>query len=687
MVDPRAYTVQPVSFGNYLLLEKIGSGGMAEIYRAKSFGAHGFTREYAVKKILPNLIDDEDVIGLFVDEAKLTVSLQHTNIVQVLDLGEIGRQSYIAMEYVHGKDLHELLARCARRKLRIPTKLTLYIMIETLKGLDFAHRAADEGGQLRGIVHCDVSPANVLLGYVGDVKITDFGVARVEADNTTSTDTLQGKVGYMSPEQIVGDPLDRRSDVFCAGIILYEMLTLKRLFAGNSELDVLLKVRDGDIGPELERLAHLPDELQRVVRRALAQRPQDRYQTAGEFIDELQDFAYGHRIKFTDEHLSRFLTRVFADDYKRLNHIRKSDPEDPSKFPDLLSPQVARFRFREPNGNIVGPMSVETLVSMLRFRKGTGLAVSVSYGPWLRPFEIPEIQQAFLASQESLRAQNASGSGAFSSGSQELPTIERPTTEVAKGVPESGEGTAHASLSLNGKLVGIPFASLLYRLYVAHSRGVLSVRSGDIEKAVHIDDGAPGYVATNRPTELLGNFLVQQRVLDGDQLKTTLEIMSESDMRLGDVLIDQGLLDRNALFHYLSLQTREKLMEVFSWADGEFTYQDGLSADHESYPLGIDTLEIIVEGSRARMPIEAIKAVFTGKDHAPLRILRNRQVSLERLRLTGQELSIAAVFRNGDTIAEVLRLFATSRHANEEEILRVIFLLYATRHLYFPTQE
>jgi serine/threonine-protein kinase len=529
-----------------------------------------------------------------------------------------------------------------------------------------------------------------LLGYVGDVKITDFGVARIEEDNHNPTDTLQGKVGYMSPEQIVGDPLDRRSDVFCCGIILYEMLTLKRLFAGNSELDVLLKVRDGDIGTELERLGDLPSDLQRIVRRALAQRPQDRYQTAAEFIDDLQDFAFTHKLKFTDQHLSRFLVRVFADDYKRLNHIRKSDPEDPSKFPDLLSPQVARFRFREPNGNIVGPMSVETLVSMLRYRKGAGLAVSVSYGPWLRPFETPEIQQAFLASQESDGARTASGSGAFAgnSGSQEVQVLERPSDNLAKIVGEHGaEAGDGAALSLQGDLVNIPFASLLYRLYAVRARGVLTVKSGDIEKGIHIDDGAPGFVATNRPTELLGNFLVEQRVIDGEQLEATLEVMSESGKRLGDVLIDQGLLNRNELFHYLSLQAREKLMEVFAWTSGEFLYRDGLSGNHESDPLGIDTLEIIVEGARARMPIETIRKVFAGRGAAPLRILQNRQVSLERLRLTGQELSIAAVFRNGDTIDEVLRLFATSRHASEEEILRVIFLLYSTRHVYFRSTD
>ncbi len=161
-------TFQPTPYGHYLLLERIGSGGMAEIFRAKTFGAAGFEKEYAIKRILPNLVADDQFVEMFINEAKLVVDLYHANIVQVFDLGDIDGTYFIAMEFVHGKDLLDLLARCTENDLKIPLKLTLHIAMEMLKGLDFAHKASDKFGEPLGIIHRDVSPSNVMLSYGGD---------------------------------------------------------------------------------------------------------------------------------------------------------------------------------------------------------------------------------------------------------------------------------------------------------------------------------------------------------------------------------------------------------------------------------------------------------------------------------------------------------------------------------------
>lgn len=321
-------------FGRYALLEKIGSGGMAEIYRAKTFGAAGFEKEYAIKLIIPSLVDDTEFVEMFINEAKIVVNLYHANIVQVFDLGEIDGQYYIAMEYVHGKDLLDILARCAELNLKIPLNLVLFVTMEMLKGLNFAHTAKDPYGEDLNIIHRDVSPSNIMLSYAGDVKVGDFGVAKAAAQRSlTDSDTLKGKVGYMSPEQVMGEEIDCRSDIFSAGIVFFEALSMSRLFVGDSDLDVMLKVGDAEIDEAIDRMKALPSGLERIVRKALAKDPDDRYQTATEFYQALVDFCYQHSIKVTGNDLSNLMRRLFEEEIEEEKSKRRVENDaTPSKI-------------------------------------------------------------------------------------------------------------------------------------------------------------------------------------------------------------------------------------------------------------------------------------------------------------------------------------------------------------------
>ena len=273
------------------MLDRIGAGGMAEIFRAKTFGAAGFEKEFAVKLILPSLVDDDEFVEMFINEAKIAVKLYHANIVQVFDLGEIETQYYIAMEYVHGKDLLDVLARCAEMDIHIPLHIVLFVTMEMLKGLDFAHRARDPYGEDLNIIHRDISPSNILISYAGDVKVGDFGVAKAAHQRQlTESGTLKGKVGYMSPEQVMGEVIDARSDIFSAGIVFFEAISMSRLFAGGADLDVMMRVRDANIESRLDAAGPLPTGIQDIVRRALSRHREERYQTAGEFYQGLVDF-------------------------------------------------------------------------------------------------------------------------------------------------------------------------------------------------------------------------------------------------------------------------------------------------------------------------------------------------------------------------------------------------------------
>lgn len=304
---------------------------MAEIYRAKTFGAAGFEKEFAIKLILPSLVDDREFVDMFINEAKIAVSLYHANIVQVFDLGELDEQYFIAMEYVHGKDLLDVLARCAEQEIKIPLNLVLFITMEMLKGLDFAHRAKDPYGEDLNIVHRDVSPSNILMSYAGDVKVGDFGVAKARIERTlTESGTLKGKVGYMSPEQVMGESIDNRSDVFSAAIVFFEALSMNRLFVGSSDLDVMLKVRDADISQSLKMAAPLPSDLLAIVKTGLARHREERYQTAGEFYQDLVDFSFRHGIKVTGSDLSNFMRRLFAEEIEEEKALRRSEPGGPA---------------------------------------------------------------------------------------------------------------------------------------------------------------------------------------------------------------------------------------------------------------------------------------------------------------------------------------------------------------------
>ena len=276
-------------FGQYTLLERIAIGGMAEVWKARMRGVEGFQKTVAIKRILPHMTDNAEFVGMFIDEAKLAAQLTHPNIVHIYDLGKIGRDYYIAMEYVDGKDLRSLLNAGRRKGLPLPLGLGLLIAARIASALDYAHRKRDFEDRELGLVHRDVSPQNVLLTADGDVKLCDFGIAKaVSKASQTQMGALKGKLQYMSPEQAWGRAVDARSDLFSLGAVLFEMVTGERLFTGDSEISVLDAVRQGRIRTPRQLDPSVPREVDDIVARALAVDPQDRFQSAGEMKQRLE---------------------------------------------------------------------------------------------------------------------------------------------------------------------------------------------------------------------------------------------------------------------------------------------------------------------------------------------------------------------------------------------------------------
>ncbi|MBN1944173.1 MAG: protein kinase [Bradymonadales bacterium] len=713
MTSSGVETFRPSPFGNYLLVERIGAGGMAEIFRAKTFGAAGFEKEYAIKRILPNLGLDHEFVSMFVNEAKLVVDLYHPNIVQVFDLGQIDGAFFIAMEFVQGKDLLDLLARCAENDLKIPLKLTMFIMMEMLKGLDFAHNATDRSGEELNIIHRDVSPSNIMLSYTGHVKIGDFGVAKARTQRRlTEVGTLKGKVGYMSPEQVRGEEIDRRSDIFAAGIILYESLTMTRLYMGGNDLDVMLKIRDSDVGQDLARCRKVPPSLLAILYRALAKNPQDRYQSCEEFHADIQNFAYRHDIKTGNTDLSAFLHRVFAEEIQAEKAQRLEDPGysmaqliqhapagtlDPEQdagtshaasgpHPSPLSPEAVSarlgeifYRYRDPFGREYGPMTLAEMRDFLSQRiENKREKVRLGNGPWRPLPDFPDLQQTTRPPAEPF-SQIPTLTGADAQPLKDEATGKVSQPSPTPSTPES-EGIAPTH---QGQLGRITLTRLLFRLARKRSTGKLQVESGEHHKEIYLRKGEPVVVTSSMPEELLGNYLLRKKIITKDQLKAALDRISEYGGRLGDAIVGAKVLTTHELFRYLSEQLEDRILNLFTWPAGAWSWFANCSAPYQSVPMGVDPLDILVVGIRSHLPISMVTSHFAERKEIPLEICP-QGVNLEEIPLLAHELEMAAEVTTGHTPLEVIHTLTGHPGRKEEDAWRLLYLLTELEIFHLP---
>ncbi len=312
---------QPIQFGKYTLYERIGRGGMADVFKGRITGPAGFERVFVVKRILPHLSDDQAFIKMFVEEAKLSARLNHPNIVQIFELGSVDDEFFISMEHVPGHDLAETM-RTLWKVFGAPRPdMVAYIGREMCRALGYAHGLRDEHGNPLGMIHRDVSPSNVMLSYEGAVKLLDFGIAKALGDTpeVTKSGTLKGKYAYMAPEQTEGDDVDARIDIFAAGIVMHEVLTGRRLFKAQNDIQTIERVRRCEVRPPSQFNPACSPELDAVVLKALARNRDDRFQTASEMADALDDIV--HEAHFTPQILAAILRETFGGDGTPGSHV------------------------------------------------------------------------------------------------------------------------------------------------------------------------------------------------------------------------------------------------------------------------------------------------------------------------------------------------------------------------------
>ena len=311
----------PAPFGPYYLLGLIARGGMAEVYRARVRENNGPSELLAIKVMRPELAREARFVDMFHREGQLAILLENRGIVRTTAVGRIEGRHYIAMEYICGRDLTQVLRRCQKSNLRIPVPHAVYIATRIAEGLDFAHRLISPDGRQLNIVNRDVSPSNVRLAYTGDVKLLDFGIAQALMKFTSEIGVLKGKFSYMSPEQIRGMPVDARTDVFSTGIILHETLTTEKLFRGDTEIALREKVRKAEVDPPSKFNRRVTPELDAIVLRALARDVNDRYQSAAELFGHLSQLLESYR--FDPRELREFMRKEFRREYLKEEEERE----------------------------------------------------------------------------------------------------------------------------------------------------------------------------------------------------------------------------------------------------------------------------------------------------------------------------------------------------------------------------
>jgi len=392
-------------FGQYVLVEHIATGGMAEVHKARMIGMEGFQKIVAIKRILPHLTDNEEFVTMFIDEAKLAAQLNHNNIIHIYDLGKIDRSYYIAMEYIEGQDLRSLLRECRERDVRLPVPLAIHITTLLASALEYAHRKRDFENRDLGLVHRDVSPQNVLISNDGDIKLCDFGIAKAASKAShTRAGALKGKLQYMSPEQAWGKSIDHRSDIFSLGSVLYEMLTGQKLFAGDSELSILEQVRNPTVKPPSEANPEVSKYVNRIVMRALEANPDKRYQSAREMRRDLEKLARRHGWSVDSVVLARFMEELVADKpITSLDQLKaKGKPEAKGKEKEAEKPAAG--------GPPTKAAAVEASPQKKEPSKKPAAAPAPTPSEPVKPAEKPEAEAVVVAAVDGDEQAEKSGS-------------------------------------------------------------------------------------------------------------------------------------------------------------------------------------------------------------------------------------------------------------------------------------
>jgi len=560
--------------GPYEIERRLATGGMAEVFVARRRGPHGFVKRVALKRILPQFSRDPDFVAMFIDEARLAAHLDHPNVVQTFDFGEVDGQLYLTMELVEGTNVNRLLRAVSARDEAVPLHDALYIASRAAHALAHAHDARDDDGNDLGIVHRDVSPANLLITRNGYVKLTDFGIAR-GAQNEAHTDQghVRGKLGYMSPEQVTGKPLDGRSDVFTLSVVFSEMLLGEPLFGVGNDLDVLLRIRDVDLITLDRTERRIPGDVQKLLRMGLERETSSR-PSASAFAAAVDEVVRRRGYAHTSERLAHLC--------RRLGLVDGGDGDADGDEAPRPGPPTELI---EAGG--VGTESAR-LIGELELTSPDVYRVRTAAGRLLGPLSFPRLVELLTRGVIDGDTSVAKADGAFSP-ARVLPELTRFVTSPA--LQWTGDEISQASRG--GDLINTSLLSEVHQILVAEETGVLHLRDGRRRKKLYFVEGRPEFVASTDREELLGEYLVASGRCMRMEVEMALALLPRYGGRLGDALVGLGVLRPLELFQAIADQVRARFLEAFRWRRGEWFFVPGVESHEETFPLGHDVYVLL----------------------------------------------------------------------------------------------
>ena len=688
----------PSQFGRYTLIERLALGGMAEVFRAKIVSSHGFEKILVIKRILPHLAADPTFVTMFIDEAKLTAQLTHPKIVQVLDFGDVGGQYFIALEFIDGYDALAVLRAAAQRRIRIPLHLAVFIMAEILDALDCAHGAPDMTGRPMHLVHRDISPSNIFISRHGDVKLGDFGIAHAD-DRTSKTQagTLKGKYGYMSPEQVVGGALDGRSDLFAVGIVLAEAFMGRRLFTSRNDLDVLLMVRDGRLD-RWDRFGHdSGPELSRIVNRALKRDPEQRYQTAAAFRDDLMDYLFAQKVRVGPADLRAFLLDLFDESKDAALRLQRQGRPLSEPISKASAPVAPAVRIDASEAARVGPQAKATATTS----RESGPVASAATGAVTAPMEAGGASLADALDGAALalvdldqweadpgavpRAIGAAGvsqgnpadSSPWSTGIRAAPL----TKAGGKFTEHNGEwGTFVSAAPVRppdsaGDLAVISAMRIFANVSLSGETGLLRFERDKEIKEMFLKAGSPESLNSNVPGDRFGAYLVARGVLRPAELDMALGMLPHFSGKLGDTLVGLGLMRPLDVFRQLSQQVRDRVIDLFRWKQGTFAFFRGVRNEQDGFPLGLDAFEMLGAGVLT-LPADDLEERFSAFAEARPRRSDRQRFEPDAFRLGPTPREVLALLNGDRTVADWLSQFSLPEE--RATFLRSLHLLVET---------
>lgn len=604
---------------------------MAEVFLAEREGPHGFAKRVALKRILPQLSGDPRLVAMFCDEARIQAALSHPNLVQVFDFGEDAGQPFMVLEHVEGLSGAQLLARLAVRKRSVDLGPALYVARETLEALAYVHDARDEAGSPLGIVHRDVAPGNILIGKQGQVKLGDFGIVRsVAIDSRTVPGELKGKVGYVSPEQALGLPLDHRSDLFSLGVVLAELLIGRPLFDGTTELEILEALHRGDLTGLDAGARPIPSDVRVILERALARYPNRRFQSAQEFSHAVDVAARAHGETLDAHSFAEWLadagliavksevrpksapSRAAIDELlarsRRLSDPPFSEsvtlaadeadapaesladalllvlPERDSRSvpaelahavskPEIVVVDAPRYRLRGESGMALGPVPLSRLLELLATgRVEQDVTVSRDDGPFVPVGSVVELSR--LCSRAPYRFRD----------------------------PVSASERHPAVLSV------LPW--LLYSVVEQQRTGLLVASRPGEQVRIYFERGAPTFSSSSDARDLLGSHLVRTTHLGAGRLDRVLEEGWRRGQRVGEALLRSGLVSSHDLETALRAQLEGRLRSLLGFREGEVAFADGVSAGESAVEVD-DPVALSTRALRAAVTDQELELLLS----------------------------------------------------------------------------